>query len=98
MGRMKPPRASSAGSVHVDVGQERGPAAVRFELGGRRERVGAVRLDVLHALGVATAIVPPESGGVTLDTRALPTGPAELRMTPVLKNGRDGRTVATAFG
>jgi len=95
---MKPPRSSSAASVRIDVGQERGPAAVRFELGGRAERVAAVRLDVTHALGVATGMVPPASGGVTLDLRALPAGPTELRMTPVLTNGRDGRSVATGFG
>ena len=94
---MKQPRVASAASVRIAVGEERGPAEVRFDLGERADSIAAVRLDLVHALGVTSAIVPPDAADVMIDLRALPAGPAELRVTPILANGRERRGAITVF-
>jgi hypothetical protein len=94
---MTQPSLARTPSVRIDVGEERGPAAVRFDLGEGADRVTAVRLDVVHALGVTSGIVPPGAGDVSIDLRALPAGPAELRVGPILANGRGGPVGSTSF-
>ncbi len=92
---MKQQPVARVSSVRIDA-EERGPAAVRFDLG---EPAGAamVRLDVLHALGVTTGTVPAGAAEVAIDLRALPAGPAELRVTAVGADGRDGKPAAISF-
>ena len=92
---MKQQPVARVSSVRIDV-EERGPAAVRFDL-GERAAAATVRLDVLHALGVTTGSVPADAAEVTIDLRALPAGPAELRVTAVDADGREGKPSAISF-
>ncbi len=84
-------------SISVEVGAERSRASVRFTLGTAAAKAEAARLDVVHALGVTTGVVPADAEGVALDLSALPAGPAELRVTPLLPGGREGRAASTSF-
>lgn len=84
-------------SVRVESGEGRERAKLVIGSKGARKGVDHLRLELHHALGVTTGYYPADQQEVGIDLSTLPSGPAVVRLMPVLSSGREGVVAEAAF-